>query len=153
MTYSIQDVQEELSIVPEDIEKYISEYKIKVGKSGRLSAKSFKMLASSVPIAKGLEINIDKKPIYILNGNKIEVKKKPVFESNDHRISLFQDDAISFLKNLPDSSVDLIVTDPAYSGMNQKLKLGRGKIIGKYKEAGKDGAKWFEEFHDTEENY
>ena len=37
--------------------------------------------------------------------------------------------------------------------MNQKLKLGRGKIIGKYSDAGKDEAKWFSEFHDTEENY
>jgi site-specific DNA-methyltransferase (adenine-specific) len=37
--------------------------------------------------------------------------------------------------------------------MNQRLKLGRGKIIGKYADAGKKEAKWFEEFHDTEENY
>ncbi len=77
----------------------------------------------------------------------------PFFETKDHRINLFQDDSIHFLKSLPSDSVDLIVTDPAYSGMNQKLKLGKGKIIGEYKKAGKPGAKWFEEFHDTEENY
>lgn len=63
-----------------------------------------------------------------------------------------QNDAISYLKSLPDESVDLIITDPAYSGMNQMLKLGSGKIIGTYKNKG-DGQKWFEEFHDTEENY
>lgn len=71
----------------------------------------------------------------------------------NQRISLVQDDAIHFLKSLPDESVDLIVTDPAYSGMNQKLKLGRGKIIGRYADAGKKDAKWFGEFHDTEQNY
>ena len=92
-------------------------------------------------------------PIYILNGNKIKVKSKPFYESENHRVSIFKDDAINFLKSLPDNSVDLIVTDPAYSGMNQKLKLGSGKIIGTYKNAGKEDAKWFEEFHDTEENY
>lgn len=112
MAYTIQNVQEEFSVVVEDIEKCIK-----------------------------------------LNSNKIELIHNPVFESQDHRISLFQNDAIKFLKNLPSTSVDIIVTDPAYSGMNQRLKLGRGKIIGKYSDAGKDGAKWFEEFHDTEENY
>ncbi len=61
-------------------------------------------------------------------------------------------DAITFLSQQPDNSLDLIITDPAYSGMNQKLKLGKGKIIGTYKEKGEDG-KWFEEFHDTPENY
>ena len=60
---------------------------------------------------------------------------------------------INFLKALPPASVDIIISDPAYSGMNQRLKLGRGKIIGKYSDAGKSGAKWFEEFHDTTENY
>lgn len=61
-------------------------------------------------------------------------------------------DAITFLSQQPDNSLDLIITDPAYSGMNQKLKLGKGKIIGTYKEKGEEG-KWFEEFHDTPENY
>lgn len=72
---------------------------------------------------------------------------------DNDRIRIYQDDAIEFLKKLDTESVDLIVTDPAYSGMNQKLKLGRGKIIGVYKNAGEEGAKWFDEFHDTEENY
>lgn len=92
-------------------------------------------------------------------GNKNPVKlesvfgDKPIYKSSDNRILIFQNDAIKFLKCLPDNSVDVIITDPAYSGMNQKLKLGSGKIIGEYKKAGENNAKWFEEFHDTEENY
>ena len=62
-----------------------------------------------------------------------------------------QQDAIAFLKSQPDSSIDLIVTDPAYSGMNQHLLLGKGRIVGTYQEKGQ--GKWFEEFHDTAENY
>lgn len=77
----------------------------------------------------------------------------PAFELMNGKIKIFQNDAINFLKSLPDNSVDLITTDPAYSGMNQMLKLGRGRIIGNYKDKGNGGAKWFEEFHDTEENY
>ena len=142
MNYTIQDVQEELSVVAEDIEKYIRINKIKVARDGSISEKSYQTL---------LDLFSDQESKH--NGHRIEVKQKPVFESNDHRISLFQDDAISFLKNMPAGSVDVIITDPAYSGMNQRLKLGRGKIIGKYADAGKKGAKWFEEFHDTQENY
>lgn len=44
-------------------------------------------------------------------------------------------DCISFLRGLPDESVDLIVTDPAYSGMNRHLMLGRGRIVGFYRSA------------------
>jgi site-specific DNA-methyltransferase (adenine-specific) len=84
---------------------------------------------------------------------EIPARTKSYFESQDQRISIFRDDAIHFLRNLESQSVDLIVTDPAYSGMNQKLKLGSGKIIGKYSDAGKADAKWFEEFHDDPENY
>lgn len=62
-----------------------------------------------------------------------------------------QEDCIEFLKKLPSESVDVIVTDPAYSGMNQKLKFGNGRIVGRYQKEG--NGKWFEEFHDTYENY
>lgn len=65
---------------------------------------------------------------------------------------LFKDNAIDFLKKLPSNSLDLIITDPAYSGMNNHLKLGRGRIVGKYSDKGEKG-KWFKEFEDTEENY
>ena len=81
------------------------------------------------------------------------VFNKPFFASKNGVVKIYQNDAIGFLKSLPDNSVDLITTDPAYSGMNQMLKLGKGKIIGTYKEKGENGAKWFEEFHDTEKNY
>jgi site-specific DNA-methyltransferase (adenine-specific) len=80
-------------------------------------------------------------------------RSKPFYATKDGRVAIYQEDAVAFLRGLEPGSVDLIVTDPAYSGMNQRLKLGSGKIIGRYKEAGKAGAKWFEEFHDTEENY
>jgi len=68
-------------------------------------------------------------------------------------IRIEQQDCIVFLQSLPDDSVDLIVTDPAYSGMNQHLMLGRGRIIGRYADAGAEGGKWFSEFHDDPENY
>ena len=63
------------------------------------------------------------------------------------------EDCLKFLRSLPASSVDLIVTDPAYSGMNQHLQLGRGRIVGVYRSAGQAGAKWFTEFHDDPETY
>ena len=89
----------------------------------------------------------------VLNGHAPKVKKLGGYQSKGGEVSIFQEDAIKFLQSLPDESVDLIITDPAYSGMNQMLKLGKGKIIGEYKAKGENGAKWFEEFHDTEENY
>lgn len=74
----------------------------------------------------------------------LNFKKRP-FE-------LYRDNAIDFLKKLPSNSIDLIVTDPAYSGMNAHLKLGKGRIVGEYKKKG-DKGKWFKEFEDSEENY
>lgn len=62
-------------------------------------------------------------------------------------------DCLQFLRSLPAASVDLIVTDPAYSGMNQHLQLGRGRIVGVYRSAGRAGARWFREFHDDPETY
>ncbi len=70
-------------------------------------------------------------------------------------LDLRQADCLEFLRELPDASVDLIVTDPAYSGMNQHLKLGRGRIVGDYnggREAETSG-KWFREFHDNPETF
>lgn len=63
------------------------------------------------------------------------------------------EDCLQFLRSLPSASIDLIVTDPAYSGMNQHLQLGHGRIVGQYREAGESGAKWFTEFHDDPETY
>lgn len=70
----------------------------------------------------------------------------------DNRVIIHQEDALKFLKSLETESVDLIVTDPAYSGMNQHLQLGKGRIVGEYKDKSDDG-KWFNEFHDNQENY
>lgn len=61
-------------------------------------------------------------------------------------------DCLDFLRSLPDESVDVITTDPAYSGMNQHMQFGHGRIVGHYK--GNNGPnKWFEEFHDDPDNY
>jgi site-specific DNA-methyltransferase (adenine-specific) len=49
--------------------------------------------------------------------------------------------------------VDLIATDPAYSGMNRHLLLGRGRIVGDYRKAGAEGQKWFSEFQDDPETF
>ena len=83
------------------------------------------------------------------------MKKKFMTKSNNNKntVSIVTDDAINFLKSLPNNSVDVITTDPAYSGMNNKLKLGKGRIVGKYSEKGESNSKWFSEFKDTEENY
>jgi site-specific DNA-methyltransferase (adenine-specific) len=62
-------------------------------------------------------------------------------------------DCLQFLAGLADESVDLITTDPAYSGMNQHLQLGHGRIVGVYRSAGAQDAKWFTEFHDDPATY
>jgi site-specific DNA-methyltransferase (adenine-specific) len=60
-------------------------------------------------------------------------------------------DCLEFLGSLDDGSVDCIVTDPAYSGMNQHMQFGHGRIVGRYGEAG--NARWFQEFHDDPETF
>lgn len=77
------------------------------------------------------------------------------FSYNDdkYKITIAHDDCILFLRNLPSESVDIIVTDPAYSGMNNRLQLGRGRIVGQYKDKGLESGKWFEEFEDSQDNY
>jgi len=72
-------------------------------------------------------------------------------DKNHKQVRIEQKDCIQFLKDLDSTTVDLIVTDPAYSGMNEKLKLGRGRIVGDYGK--KNNAKWFEEFKDDPENF
>lgn len=68
-------------------------------------------------------------------------------------VDLRQQDCLQFLRSLPPASVDVIVTDPAYSGMNQHMMFGHGRIVGHYGDAGGVGAKWFTEFHDDPDNY
>lgn len=150
MVYTINDIQEKFSVGAEDMEHYVRQNEIKIGKGGSISAKTYQTI---LDFYSGENDVVNSKPVNNLNEHKRALKTKPFFESKNQRLLIFQDDAINFLKNLPSESVDIIITDPAYSGMNQKLKLGSGKIIGKYSDAGKENAKWFEEFHDTEENY
>jgi site-specific DNA-methyltransferase (adenine-specific) len=66
--------------------------------------------------------------------------------------TLHRGDAIEFLRSLPDGSIDLLSTDPAYNGMNKHLALGSGRIVGRYDARG-DGERWFDEFDDSPENY
>lgn len=73
--------------------------------------------------------------------------------STQPRATVVRQDVLAFLKAQKQDSVDLIVTDPAYSGMNQHLLLGKGRIVGNYQAKGESDGKWFEEFHDTAENY
>lgn len=76
-----------------------------------------------------------------------------IYKTGEQTISLYQKDCLQFLGDLPPESLDVIVTDPAYSGMNNRLNLGKGRIVGKYIDKGKDTGKWFSEFQDTTENY
>jgi site-specific DNA-methyltransferase (adenine-specific) len=75
-----------------------------------------------------------------------------VFEPAD-AFRIERKDCMDFLSTLPDGSVDVIVTDPAYSGMNQHMQFGHGRIVGRYEDAGASHAKWFAEFHDDPETY
>lgn len=60
-------------------------------------------------------------------------------------------DCLAFLRTLPNESVDVVTTDPAYSGMNQHLALGRGRIVGRY--AAADNEQWFPEFRDDPQTF
>jgi site-specific DNA-methyltransferase (adenine-specific) len=62
-----------------------------------------------------------------------------------------QADCFDLLARLDDASVDCIVTDPAYSGMNQHMKFGQGRIVGRY--ADPANTRWFPEFQDDPETF
>jgi site-specific DNA-methyltransferase (adenine-specific) len=70
------------------------------------------------------------------------ISESPVVE----RFYVRTSDCMAFLNSLPSGSVDIITTDPAYSGMNRHLKLGHGRIVGRYSDPG--NTKWFKEFED-----
>ena len=95
--------------------------------------------------------------LFELSENTLSVKqKKANIKSTGIKLphaSIVHQDVLAFLKGLKPESVDLIITNPAYSGMNQHLLLGKGRIVGNYQDKGENNGKWFEEFHDTAENY
>jgi site-specific DNA-methyltransferase (adenine-specific) len=62
-----------------------------------------------------------------------------------------QADCMRFLASLPDGSVDVVTTDPAYSGMNQHMAFGHGRIVGRYSDEANQ--RWFTEFHDDPETF
>lgn len=64
---------------------------------------------------------------------------------------IVRDDCISFLRSMPPESVDVIVTDPAYSGMNEHMKFGHGRIVGHYQRPG--NTRWFTEFNDDPDTF
>jgi site-specific DNA-methyltransferase (adenine-specific) len=72
--------------------------------------------------------------------------------ADGRRARLMRADALALLRSLDDASVDLVVTDPAYNGMNRHLSFGKGRIVGRYSDRG-DGERWFDEFDDSPENY
>ncbi|MEB3186747.1 MAG: site-specific DNA-methyltransferase [bacterium] len=67
------------------------------------------------------------------------------------RWNLVHADCLTFLDSLEPGTVDVITTDPAYSGMNQHLQLGKGRIVGDYRKGEDD--RWFREFRDEPELY
>ena len=66
-------------------------------------------------------------------------------------VIIYQADCLDFLGSLPPKSVDIIVTDPAYSGMNNKMNFGNGRIVGRYQDKNND--KWFQEFKDDPKTF
>jgi len=66
-------------------------------------------------------------------------------------VRIVYQDCIAFLSELPAGSVDVIATDPAYSGMNQHMMFGTGRIVGDYQSPGNE--RWFQEFHDDPDTY
>jgi site-specific DNA-methyltransferase (adenine-specific) len=152
MEYLTTDLIDRYSISQDQLQDFLGSNSI-VAEGNAIDEKTYQLAMDFFSNSFGNEYL--QKTVNITNGYH---KKKEIlptnlsYQSADKRISIEQEDVITFLKKQPNNSVDLIVTDPAYSGMNQMLKLGKGKIIGKYVDKG-DGQKWFDEFHDTEENY
>lgn len=130
------------SIGEEEVEYYIRSHEIERTANGNLTQASSQLFFNFFNSSPNLTT------VNQHNGSR----EQNSFETKAEQSQIYQEDVLTFLSKLPDNSVDLIMTDPAYSGMNQHLQLGRGKIIGKYSEKG-DGGKWFDEFHDTSENY
>jgi len=135
-----EEIIAEYGITKEDLKKFLKSSSIPIVNDGEIPEKYFQTVLTFI---ENQESRIQNK----LQG------EAACFEVKGKKITIYQDEALSFLKKLPSNSVDIITTDPAYSGMNNKLKLGKGRIVGKYSEKGKENGKWFSEFEDSEENY
>lgn len=140
--YYTQDLAIKYGIEEDILTSFIVENNIPISQDFEISEKAFQAI---LPFIESTENRIEKKL------KKSEATFK--YNSDSYKVSIYQDDAISFLEKLPSNSIDLIVTDPAYSGMNNKLQLGKGRIVGKYSDKGQENGKWFGEFEDSEENY
>lgn len=136
----IDEIIKEYKVAKEPLVKYLISKKIEILNDGSIPEKNFQTVLAFI---EKQDNRIEKS----VNGKYLG------YSSPDSRIKIYKDDAISFLEKLPSNSVDIIATDPAYSGMNNKLKLGKGRIVGQYSEKGTENGKWFGEFEDTEENY
>jgi site-specific DNA-methyltransferase (adenine-specific) len=136
------DIALEYGIEERVLKSYLIENKIPLVQDSGINEKYFQTVLSFIE-------NTENRIEHKLNKSYETLK----YNSEKNKISIYKDDAISFLEKLPSNSVDLIVTDPAYSGMNNKLQLGKGRIVGNYSKKGKENEKWFSEFEDSEENY
>lgn len=138
--YRTEEIIAEYGIAKDDLSRFLRDSSIPMVNEGEISEKYFQSVLSFIE-------NQDNRIQNKLRGEVAD------FENQGNRVTIYQDDAISFLEKLPSNSVDIIATDPAYSGMNNKLQLGKGRIVGKYSEKGKENGKWFSEFEDSKENY
>ena len=83
----------------------------------------------------------------------VSAETPPTHTPPQQRVRIEHADCMTFLASLPDASVDVITTDPAYSGMNQHMQFGHGRIVGSYRTAAEEQSKWFDEFHDDPDGY
>jgi site-specific DNA-methyltransferase (adenine-specific) len=58
-------------------------------------------------------------------------------------LTISQDDAVNFLLNLPDESIDLVITDPPYESLEKHRKIGTTTRLKKSKSSSNE---WFEIF-------
>jgi len=52
-------------------------------------------------------------------------KLKAYYYNSEKKIKLFNNDSLSFLKNIPDNCIDMIFADPPYFGNQSQLKINR----------------------------
>ena len=138
--YRTEDIIAEYGITRDDLNSFLKEREIPIVNDGEIPSRYYQSVLSF----------IEEKENRIHRFIPNEVAD---FDYKKNKVLIYNDDVISFLKKLPSNSIDVITTDPAYSGMNNKLQLGKGRIVGKYAEKGRKNGRWFNEFEDTEENY